>query len=127
MADASLETHRDAGIVARLHRACIDFIKPVVSLGKDDPSFRKNLTPLRRALQSLSLWGLDHAVADGSLDSRLQTSRHLQVATLNALRAVAQVSAFGMIYCFNLLLLLGLLRALNGSQSCSTPYQLRSS
>ncbi|KAK6829776.1 hypothetical protein PG987_010360 [Apiospora arundinis] len=96
MSEGHLDIPGDIGIVARLHAACIDSIK-VISSQQAEYSLplQKSFGALSRVLQSLTLWGMDYMVADGTLDNLLQTSKDLQKATLVPLRAIASILVFG--------------------------------
>ncbi|KAH7312704.1 hypothetical protein B0I35DRAFT_60660 [Stachybotrys elegans] len=98
MSKGHLEIPGDVGIVARLHGACVESMRSILSDHRDHQEHvQSNLTSFKRVLQSLTLWGLDHSVADGTLDTELQKSKNLQNATLIPLRAMASILAFDLL------------------------------
>ncbi|KAK8047945.1 hypothetical protein PG996_016009 [Apiospora saccharicola] len=95
MSEVHLEIPGDIGIVARLHESCIEAIRYTLSqYGEYQSPYHKSMVGLKRVLQILVVWGIDHMVPDGTLDSSLQTSRALQKATLVPLRAIGNIIAF---------------------------------
>src|SRR6266480_3269142 len=81
------------GLTARLFQACIDTLTAFVHEYADLATVQRLL--LRRVLQTLIIWGEDHKVASGALDSSLQKSTRRQQAVLSALLNIANVLTKG--------------------------------
>jgi len=104
----------DAGLIARLIRACIDSLAYLVRVFDQPSTSKRSKTTLRRCESLLKLWANGHEVWSGKLDNMLERSKSLRDTTLSILNPLCKVLSNSEFYENSLLGgLLILLQALN--------------
>ncbi|KAF2428945.1 hypothetical protein EJ08DRAFT_307972 [Tothia fuscella] len=82
----------NVGIAGHLYQAAFDLFALITSKVKAVRSISKTeQRELLRVFQSLALWGEDHNLTSGELDSVLQDSTQLQKVTVATLRSVVKI------------------------------------
>ena len=96
MESAHLHIPDDIGVVARLSQACIDTLRALVKAPLEETHLsRTQQRSVRRILQTLVIWGEDHQVPSGKLDSIIVKSARLQQVVILALASIGGVLSSG--------------------------------
>ncbi|KAF2131117.1 hypothetical protein P153DRAFT_384331 [Dothidotthia symphoricarpi CBS 119687] len=89
--NASREIEDEAGIVARLLRACLDSLSCLIQTLKSSSTPKHDQHILRRCHCILKLWADGHGVWVGRLDGILKRSRNLQRTTLSIINPMCKI------------------------------------
>lgn len=87
---------RDVGVAGEISSCCLELQKEILLAPPDNLS-PKHQKAMRRAYQSMWMWGETHNVTCGSLDSILQTSEQLMKIVIIALRQILSFLFHGML------------------------------